>query len=403
VLASLLLSAPARGNSNSQAEPELSPLARIERVLNLGVERSIVSTATAASLRESWKRTPLGELSFEVPLEEGLVRVSARRKELSAQQAKALEQVLRDRKAADSCPDKPAGMDTPEPLSWVTDLVTKIVAAAGLALAVGLLWWIGSLLVKAPRPVQAAAAWTVTVAMWTGASLLLGRGEPTSASGLSIGGSAGSVGALLLTLDLFFKSGGSGRPVAATISALWFVVTLLVPLPAQALLCAGALGIALGLETMVQFGQNFSPTRHSVLVGMGLIAMGYACVLTGFESLRIFIRPFWWVGLAGIFGGFGFEWWSWLPERSGSRFTILLASVLCLAWGLVAPEGTFVGAGACWLIAWFYAQSLRTLWRSLSQAWILILFGSITLAMARLIETHWPIVVRVLQSSACGV
>jgi hypothetical protein len=133
------------------------------------------------------------------------------------------------------------------------------------------------------------------------------------------------------------------------------------------------------------------------VVGLAVIALGYAVWRTGFPSPTL-IHPLWLVGVCALLTGSAGRW-DWGVFESRDRWTTLVLSVATTLWGVTTHQGLFTGAGGTATIVWGLAVSVelckplfaRKLWQLVA-----LLVGAMLLGLTWGIEANWALVTSLL-------
>ena len=281
--------------------------------------------------------------------------------------------------------------EAPDATDWVSLVVLWLPRLGGVALALGLLLWLGRLLRSAGRAAQAAAAALVALGLWAGASAL--DGHPTAAAALVIGGCLASLASAALLRDGLDEIG-------APVTAVWTLVAWLLGSSAAAWLAALAFAVALGADGLDHWDRRSSRLQlRATLAGLAMVAAGYGVRLSGVDSLALLVHPLWIVGLGAAFAGSALGW-SWRVFDPQPRWRTVALALAATAWGVAAGQGVFAGAGGVAVVVWGLVSLVEAIPRRAPESVKLIAAGAAMLGLSLLVDAHWPLIVFVVTRGA---
>jgi uncharacterized membrane protein len=375
-----------------------NPAARVDAFAHAAVEQGLVTQARAAHLVDEWSTVRIGDLSKDVGLEEALVARSVAHGDLSATEGEALARLAAARRLSESVPLPQQA--APDATDWVATVVTWLPRVGGSALAIGVLWMIGSALARRGRVARAVASAVTAIALWRGAMALYAAERSAVAAALVIAGCIASGYAASLVLPER-RDGAPLRAMGACMAAVWGLVACVLASAPAAYLSALAFATTLGVDQT-----GLWTHRHDARVrlrgagaGLVLVAAGFVLRSIHARSSLILVHPLWVVGLCTVFTGSALGW-DWRELDGDARYATTALAAGALVLGVVGGFGVFVAAGGIALAATAFLTLVEIIPRRLPASVTLVLLGAVMVGATFLLDANWALVVRYVSAES---
>lgn len=290
----------------------------------------------------------------------------------------------------------PPSEQAPEPMDWVSFVARWIPRVGGLALALGLLLWLGRALRRASERVRAAVSALLAGGLWLGAGAVDGAGHPTTAGALVLAGCLASAVAVAMARPGFVHRSDELKFIGGSVTLIWGAVACLLASSAAAFLAAAAFAVTVGGDELDDWDLHSVRLRHrALLAGALLVGAAYAVRILAPESVALLVHPMWIVGLGAAFAGTAMGW-SWRIFDEQSRWLTFALAGVSTAWGVWAEQGVFAAAGGVALVVWGFACLVEVIPRRVPESVKLMAAGAALLGLTVPIDRHWPRIVEVV-------
>jgi hypothetical protein len=393
VLVAHVLATTARAAPTDPTAARTNPAAQIDAFTGDAVEQGVLSGARAARLRDDWRTVRLGDLPREAGLEEALIARSVARGDLTADEGAALAQLAGKRHLADFAP---VPQETaPDPTNWVETVMTWLPRLGGGALAIGVLWWIGSALAQRARVTRAIASGVTAGLLWLGAHAFYSAERSAVAAALVIAGCVASYVAAHLTLVERRRPVSVAR-MGACMAALWGLLACVLTSPPAAYASALAFGVALGVDDDAPAWAHRHDARvrlRGVGAGLVLLAVGFGLRVAHVRGARVLVHPLWVVGVCTMFTGSALGW-DWRVLEGGTRYGTMALAAAVVALGVEGGHGVFVAAGGIAFAAAALVTLIEMIPKRVPLSATLVVVGTVMIGVTFLLDANWPVVVR---------